>query len=185
MANGDIDLDELMDDEFLYSLDNESTENNALERPTWVVYDENHTTYKSWQAILALKEEKEKLITNYGKVANKKTPNSLYEISKSKVSKRVKVSAQGIFRTSKFSPSVLGFFDDINDDLRKLHENEQLKQKKRQINTGIRSKKKGIIAKSHQCIEKELNQLKAKKTKEVLDLAINKIPLDYKLKLGL
>jgi ABC-type sugar transport system ATPase subunit len=185
MANSDVDLDELMGNEFLDSLDDESAEIDVPERQTWVVDDENHTTYKSWQAILALKVKKENLITNYGKVANKKTPKSLYEISKSEVSERVKISAQGIFRSSTFSPSILGFFDGTNDDLRKFHENEQLKQKKRQINMGIRSKKKEVIAKSHQCIEKELNQLKAKTTKEVLDLAINKIPLDYKLKLGL
>lgn len=185
MANGDIDLDELIGDEFLESLDDNSAESDIPERPSWVVDDESHTTYKSWQAIMALKEEKEKSIKKFGKVANKKTPKSLYEISKSEVAKKVEISPQSIFRASTFSSLILGFFDDTNVDLLEFHEKEQMKQKNRQLSTGIRSKKKDVIVKSHQDIEKELNQLKAKTTKEVLDLAIDKIPLDLKLKLGL
>lgn len=184
MADKDIYLDELMSDKFLDSLNDEGAKNNVEERPDWVNDDESHTTYKSWQAILALKNEKEKNIKHYGKVADKKTSKYLYEISKSEISKEVGVSPQSIFRTSKFSQSVLDYFDSINTVLLKIHEKEQVKQKKRQINTGIRSKKKIIIVKSHQEIEKELNQLKAKTTKQVLDLAINQMPLDLKLKLG-
>jgi ABC-type sugar transport system ATPase subunit len=184
MVDDEIDLDELMSDKFLDSLNDEGAKNYVEERPDWVNDDENHTTYKSWQAILAFKEKKEISIKNYGKIADKKTSKYLYEISKSEVSKVVGVSPQSIFRASKFSQSVLDYFDSINAALLKKHEKEQVKQKKRQINTGIRSKKKIIIVKSHQEIEKELNQLKAKTTKEVLDLAINQMPLDLKLKLG-
>lgn len=184
MSNDAIDLDELMGAEFLEGLDN-NVESNTPERPNWVVNDENHTTYKSWQAIMALKEEKEKSINTFGKVTNKKTPKSLYEISKSEVANKVGISPQSIFRTSKFSPLILSFFDETNTALLALHEKEQTKQRHRQLRSGIRAKKKDVIVKSHQDIGKELNQLKAKTTKEVLGLAIDKMPLDLKLKLGL
>lgn len=184
MANDDIDLDELMSDKFLDSLNDEGAKNYLEESPVWVNDDVNHTTHKSWQAILSLKDKKEKNIKSYGKIADKKTSKYLYEISKSEVSRVVGVSPQSIFRTSKFSPFVLYYFDNINAELLKNHEKEQVKQKKRRINKGIRAKKKGIIVKSHQEIEKELNQLKAKATKQVLDLAINQMPLDLKLRLG-
>lgn len=185
MSNDIIDLDELMGDEFLDSLDENSAESETPERPSWVVDEESNTTYKSWQAIMALKEEKEKSIKKFGKIANKKTPKSVYEMSKSEVAKKVKISPQSIFRASKFSPLILSFFDEANAALLAFHEKEQIKQRRRQLSTGIRAKKKDMIVKSHQDIEKELNQLKAKTTKEILDLAIDKMPLDLKLKLGL
>ena len=80
IVDDEIDLDELMSDKFLDSLNDEGAKNNVEERPDWVNDDESHTTYKSWHAILALKNEKEKNIKHYGKVADKKTPKYLYEI---------------------------------------------------------------------------------------------------------
>ena len=185
MASDNIDLDELIGEEFLKTLDDKNIQLDTPDIPAWVVNDENHTTYKSWHAILELKKEKENRIKNYGRVGDRKTPKSLYVISKSEVAKKVRISPQSIFRASKFSELILDFFCEVNDLLHVSYEKEQIKQKKRQKNTGVRSLKKKAMVKSHQDIEKELNQLKAKTTKEVLDLAINKMPLDFRLKLGL
>ncbi|MDN3414538.1 MULTISPECIES: hypothetical protein [unclassified Pseudoalteromonas] len=185
MANDHIDLDELIGEKFLETLDDKYIQSHTPERPSWVIDDENHTTYKSWQIILVIKEEKEENIKKFGKVANNKTQRSLYKILKSEVAEKMEISSQSIFRTSKFSPSILKFFDEINIALLELYEKEQIKQRNRQKNTGIRSRKKQAIVRSHQDIENELNQLKARTTKEVLDLAIDKMPLDYRLKLGL
>ncbi|EAW26970.1 hypothetical protein ATW7_11155 [Alteromonadales bacterium TW-7] len=185
MASDNIDLDELIGEEFLKTLDDKNIQLDTPDIPAWVVNDENHTTYKSWHAILELKKEKENRIKNYGRIGDRKTPKSLYVISKSEVAEKMEISSQSIFRTSKFSPSILKFFDEINFSLLELYEKEQIKQRNRQKNTGIRSRKKQAIVRSHQDIENELNQLKARTTKEVLDLAIDKMPLDYRLKLGL
>ncbi|MEZ8916843.1 hypothetical protein AB4359_13530 [Vibrio splendidus] len=185
MDQTDFDLDELMSEEFLNDLDNVSARTEVLIKPDWVVGNESHTSYRSWEMILELKKEKEKNIKNYGKIANEKTPKSLYQITKSEVAKSLGVSAQSIFRMSKFSPMILGFFDETNSDLLKSYGKEQLKQRRRQMNTGIRAKKKDLIVKIHQDIDKELSELKAKTTKDVLDLAVDKIPLDLKVKLGL
>jgi len=184
MADDNLNIEAMMSDDFLESLSESNSDQVVTVVPEWVVDDIDHTTYKVWQAILQLQNKKELQIKCYGKVCTSKTPKSLYEIKKSEVASAVGISAQSIFRASKFSPLVLEFFNYINDILLEFHEKEQVKQKKRKINTGIRSKKKIIIVKSHQEIEKELNQLKAKATKEVLDLAINQMPLDLKLKLG-
>jgi hypothetical protein len=185
MADDYIDIDTMIEDEFLESLDEPKVEEVIPVTPEWVVDNNSHTTYKAWQAILKLKSRKQLGIKSYGKVCTSKTAKSLYEIKKSEIASEVGISAQSIFRTSSFSPFILSFFNEVNAALLIFHEREQQKQKKRQRISGIRSKNKETILKNHQGLEKELTLLKARTTKETLDLVINKMPLDFKLKLGL
>lgn len=175
-------LDELFTDDFLDSLDDDSTVEQSTPA-SWVVDDKDHTTYKAYHAILELKAQAETAIENFGEVETKKTPK-FYQLKKSHVAKTVGVSAQSIFNTSSFSPHIRAFFDDVNDELLKRHQTEQKKQLKRK-NTGIRRKKKEELVVSHQTIEKRYNDLKALKTEEVLNLSIEKMPIDLKAKLGL
>ncbi|MEZ9010469.1 hypothetical protein AB4251_15380 [Vibrio lentus] len=176
------DLDELFTDDFLDSLDDDSTVEQSVSA-SWVVDDKDHTTYKAYHAILELKAQAEKAIENFGEVETTKTPK-FYQLKKSHVAKAVGVSAQSIFNTSSFSPHIRTFFDDINDELLKRHQTEQKKQVKRK-NTGLRRKKKEVVVVSHQSLEKKYNALKALTTKEVLNLSIEKMPIDLKAKLGL
>jgi hypothetical protein len=185
MASNYVDLVELTGDEFLDRLDESILKKENLDNPPWVLDDINHTTYKAWQAILQLQKQKELNIKKYGKVATTKTSNSLYVIKKSEVSLLVGKSPQSIFRTSSFSHSIRIFLDKINCNLLEFHNDEQSKQRNRNKKTGIRNKAKVDIIGSHQNIEKELNKLKAMTTKNVLDLAINQMPLDLRRKLGL
>ncbi|USD58781.1 hypothetical protein J4N45_14605 [Vibrio sp. SCSIO 43140] len=185
MINDNSSLDELMSDDFLNSLECDSPISDVSSPPNWVVPDITHTTYRVWQSILALTETKKKNIQNYGKVASRKTPKALFEMTKAEVARDVNISAQSIFRASKFSASILDFFDETNAMLSDLHQKEQTRQVRRQINTGIRTKKKDAIVKIQQDMKVELRDLKAKTTKQVLDLAIDKMPLDLRLKLGL
>lgn len=180
----EFDIDEMASAEFLNSLDDSSVEQEESDVPSWVVNDVEQTTYKAWIAILVLKTDKLTRIKVFGKVATEKTPKSLYQIAKSEVSKQVGVSAQSIFRASSFSPDILDFFDEINKELLEAHKKEQVRQKNRH-ETGLRANKKEAIVKSHQSIESELASLKKKTTKDVLDLAVDNMALDIKLKLGL
>ena len=185
MTNKDVDLNELVSDEFLDTLDNIAPEVSRPVYPDWVIDNESDTTYKVYYAIVQLKEEKTKGIKNYGKVASNKTAKSLFEIKKSDVSRLVGVSAQSIFRGSKFSDLARNFFDDINEDLFIYYEKEQKKQINRHKATGLRLHKKEQIVRSHQSMEQELKSIKAKTTKQVLDLVVEQLPLDLRLKLGL
>ncbi|MCG9695063.1 hypothetical protein L1D55_25730 [Vibrio sp. Isolate22] len=187
MSNNDIDLDELMTGDFLDSLAEESQsaeKENTTDLPVWIEGDEKHTTYRAWQAILQLKAVKELDIKKFGQVATSKTPKSLYSMSKSEVAKRVGISAQSIFRTSSFSSSIVNFFNATNVDLLEIWELAQKKQINRH-RKGIRAKSKDEIRQSHQVIEKQLQELRAKTTKDILDLALENMPLDLRSKLGL
>lgn len=181
--HNDVDLDELMSDEFLDSLDDASTEPVQNEQPSWVVNEPEHTTHKAYHAILDLKKEAEEAILSFGEIATNKT-KKFYQIKKSNVAKVVGRSAQNIFNASSFSKDIEAFFDDVNQELLEMHELEQKKQLKRK-KTGIRVNKKEVIVQSHQSLEKKCNELKSRSTKETLDLAVAKMPLDLKAKMGL
>ena len=181
--HNDVDLDELMSDEFLDSLDDATTEPDHNEQPAWVVDNPNHTTHKAYHAILDLKKQAEEAIANFGEVATNKT-KKFYQIKKSNVANVVGRSAQSIFNTSSFSQDKKAFFDDKNHPLKQMHELEQNKQLKRK-KTGIRVKKKEVIVQSHQSLEKKYNELKRRSTKETLDLAAAGLPIDLKRALGL
>lgn len=175
-------LDELFTDGFLDSLDDDSTI-EQITLPTWVIDYKEHTTYRAYHAILELKAQAEMVIESFGEVETKKTPK-FYQLKKSNIARKVGVSAQSIFNTSSFSSDIRAFFDDVNDELLRKHQAEQKKQIRRK-KTGIRIKKKDQIVVSHQSLEKRYSALKALTTKEVLDLSIEKMPIDLKAKLGL
>ncbi len=182
MSNN-FELDKLMSDEFLDSLVDASDKSDQNEQPLWVVNKPEHTTYKAYHAILDLKKEAEKAISSFGEVATNKT-KKFYQIKKSKVADVVGRSPQSIFNASSFSKDIGAFFDDVNQELLKKHELAQSKQLKRK-RKGIRVNKKEVIVQSHQSLEKKYNELKARSVKETLDLAVAKIPLDLKAKMGL
>ncbi|MDF9389347.1 hypothetical protein A1QY_10420 [Vibrio anguillarum] len=175
-------LDDLLTDDFLDSLDDDATAEQSTP-PFWVVDDKEHTTYGAYHAILELKAQTETAIKNFGEVETKKTPK-FYKLKKSDIAKKVGVSAQSIFNTSSFSPHIRDFFDDVKDELLRKHQAEQKKQVRRK-KTGLRRKNKEQIVVSHQSIEKRYNDLKALKTQEVLNLLIETMPIDLKAKLGL
>ncbi len=179
----EFELDELMSDEFLDSLDDTETTPTDKKNPSWVIDEPKHTTYKAYYAILDLKEETQKAISSFGEVATKNT-KKFYQIKKSNVARIVGKSAQSIFNASSFSKDIENFFNKTNRELLELHEHEQKKQLQRK-KTGIRVKNKETIVRSHQSLDKKYNDLKARSTKEVLDLAIKKMPLDLKAKMGL
>ncbi|HIF9258719.1 TPA: hypothetical protein ACX6RA_001775 [Photobacterium damselae] len=177
MAN---ELDEMMSDEFLDSLDD--SQSPSTEKPSWVVDEPEHTTYKAYHAILGLEAEAQEAIKSFGKVATTKT-KKFYQIKKSNVAKIVGRSAQSIFNTSSFSEEVGRYFDEVNKALLELHEIEQKKQVQKK-KTGIRVKKKEVIVLSYQELEKKYNNVVSRSTKETLDLAIKNMPIDLKVKLG-
>ncbi|WP_229602951.1 hypothetical protein [Vibrio parahaemolyticus] len=116
--DADMNLDELLNDDFFDDLgepDASEIKSDTAEMPDWVG-DAGSTTHNAWRAINELKPKKINSIKKCKK-PNDKTAKSLYQISKADVSKLVGISAQSIFRTSSFSPSILAYFDDVNSEL--------------------------------------------------------------------
>lgn len=183
----DDDLDELMTDDFLSSLEDdiseEATDSTKHEKPPWVVDDESHTTYRAWQAILTLKEHKERGIASFGKVVDRKTPKSLYQLKKSEVAVVVGVSAQSIFRTSMFSEDILEFFDTTNKALLVLHDQEQKKQLTRHRSTGVRTRKKEELVDEVQVLRNKVKELESRQVQETLDLVLSQMPIDLRRRL--
>ncbi len=177
-------LDELFSTDFLDSLDDDSMVEKETSLPVWVVDDIDHTTNRAYHAILELKAQAETAIDYFGEVETPKTPK-FYQLKKSNVAKKVGVSAQSIFNTSSFSLHIRKFFDDVNVALRERHQAQQKKQLNRKKRTGLRTKRKEQIVESHQSLEKKYNDLKALKAEEVLNLSIERMPIDLRAKLGL
>ncbi|CAA0337102.1 conserved hypothetical protein [Alteromonas infernus] len=175
-------LNELLTDDFLNSLDDNS-EPEPSTKLSWLVDDEEHTTYKAYQAIIVSKAQAEKMIRDFGRIETSKTPK-FYQLKKSNIAEKVGVSAQSIFNMSSFSTDISDFFDAANIELLTLHQAEQKKQQRRK-KTGLRRKKKEMVVMSHQSLERKYNTLKALTTKAVLDLSIERMPSDLKAKLGL
>ncbi|MDO6444185.1 hypothetical protein Q4493_00205 [Colwellia sp. 1_MG-2023] len=181
----DRDLDELMSDEFLNSLEDpeHSKEPGKDAIPIWLSNDKAHTTRKAWEAILALKAEKEVSIKSLGKVADNKTAKSIYQIKKSEVSKVVGISAQSIFNASSFSRHLLRFFNDVNSDLLDTHKTEQKKQLSRIRKKGVRSKKKGELVEDVQDLRDRVRKLECFNVRETLNLLLSQLPLDLQRQL--
>lgn len=179
-------LDELMTDEFLSGLDSPSNNNEGLiDKPSWVKGGTGHTTFKAWRAILDLQAIKEKSIKNYGKVADRKTPKSLYQIKKSDVAEIVAIKSQSLFRTSGFSDDIRDFFDDVNSELLELFEIEQNKQRLRRKRTGVRSKCKPDLVDDVQVLREKVEELERQTVKDTLDLMLQRMPLDLRRKMGM
>lgn len=179
----DVKLDDMLKNSFLDDLD-ESMENYDVRpsKPSWVSDDENKTTHKAWTVINTLKLSKqESIILN--KKLSLKTAKSVYQIAKSEVSREVGITAQSIFRTSSFSCSILQYFDEVNAELHALFK-KMLSTHNSRKSMGVRNKKKEEVIKNYQTIVEELDLLKKKTVKDVLDLAVNKIPIDLRTKIG-
>ena len=180
----DIDeLDLLMTEEFLDSLNDFKVENTMPSIPEWVIGNSEHTTFKAWGVIIKLKNQKEHQIHIYGKVADNKTPKSLYQLTKSEVAKLVDVSPQSLFYSSGFSDDIRDFFKEINEKLYDIYELEQKKQKQRSKKSGVRIKKKGDLVDEVQLLRKTVKELEARTVKETLDLMLQNMPFDLRNKL--
>ncbi|MBM5108108.1 hypothetical protein HYN94_10850 [Vibrio parahaemolyticus] len=171
------DLDDLVSDEFLDSLDEEENKSRQeVSKPHWVKGG-NHTTHKAWEAILTLKKEKESNILTFGKIATSKTLKSVYQIKKSDVANIVGITAQSIFSSSSFSSEITDFLNEINASLLEIHTQEQGKQKKR-YTTGMRSKKKEDVVSEYQQLRSRVRELECRNVEETLELLIRQLPFD-------
>lgn len=177
-------LDELLSDDFLDSLDIDdvTTELGESVKPDWLPSNQNHLVYKGWEAILVLKAEKEKAIKEYKKIANNKTPKSLYEMKKTEVGRAVGDDQRYIFYgKGKHYEEICKFFDEQNEQLLNLFKDTQEKLASRQKSTGIRVQKKEQIVNGYQQLRDENEQLRRQNAKDMLDMSIGRLPLDLQI----
>lgn len=183
----DEDLDNLLSDDFLDSLDDEQSQEpkdtiaEESSIPDWVPNDENDTTYKAWKAICDLRDEKSAAIKDYKKVKDNTTKKSLYEINRSEVARVVDKAANNIFYGSgKSKGNLKRFLKAQNKDLLELFEKEQeaLGKDQPQKSTGIRAKKKEEVVKLYQELEDRYKRLQRTTAMAMLDESVSRLPLD-------
>ena len=182
----DKDLDELLSDDFLKSL--EATDGLATatepEPPSWVTNDKEHDSYKAWAVILKLKNEKNRSIEAYKKRISNNTPASVYKIKKSEVAAAVGKAPQNLFRgKADFCSRLVDFLDAQNKVLLTAFESEQEKLQHSKSATGLRAKKKKEIVGEYQVLRDIVTRLRRKHVKDTIDLAISRMPLDLQEKL--
>jgi hypothetical protein len=177
----DLDLDDVMSDDFLDNLDN--LENEVPSKTTkvalleWVNDDEEHISHKAWEALLALVEDKQKNIEQQLDVDNKPA-KKLYQIKKVEVATIVDVTPQALFGSLAFSNGLTDSFDKANRELQKLWDARQENLKVSPKNTGNRSKKKIVLVANVQQLTDALELHRCRTVKEVLEAAINQLPID-------
>lgn len=181
----DKELDDLLSDKFLASLEPEdSSVKDPLDVPDYLPNDENHTGYKAWKAIKHIRSIKEEMIKGYREIADSLTPKALYVIKKSEVGREIDRAAQNVFSgKASFCEPLSDFLDDENEALFTLFEKEQEMLKTESKQTGVRSKTKDKLVEEYQQMREELNALKHQNAKDMLDLAISRLPLDLQQKL--
>ncbi|MBU2919147.1 hypothetical protein KO505_14465 [Psychrosphaera sp. F3M07] len=181
----DKELDDLLSDDFLASLEPEdSSVKDPLDVPDYLPNDENHTGYKAWKAIKYIKSIKEEMIKDYREVADSQTPKSLYQIYKSEVGREIERAPQNVFSgKASFCEPLSDFLDKKNKELLTLFDEEQALLKVERKQTGSRGKRKDQVVYEYQQMREELNALKHQKAKDMLDLAISRLPLDLQQKL--
>lgn len=181
----DEELDKLMEDEFLDSLDDSDATTKVevtLIKPYWLPNDEQHLVYRGWEAILALRAEKEKSIKAYKKIANKKTPKGLYAMKKTDIGRAVGEDQHYIFYGKGESyQGICQFFDEQNDELLEVFESAQKALTGSQKSTGIRVQKKEQIVSEYQRLREDNELLRRQNAKDMLDLSIGRLPLDLQV----
>ncbi len=174
-------LDELLSDEFLSSLDQHVPSEVSDELlPDWVPMNENDTFHKSYKAILQLRSDKERDIKNYKQIANNQTPKGLYTIHKTDVGRAVDRSQQNIFSNKKNSlcAHITDFLQDVNKELFSLFEKEQALLNTKQKPTGVRVMHKEDLVKEYQQLREKYEALKCWNIQAVADEVISRLPLD-------
>jgi len=174
-------LDELLSDEFLSSLDEHSPADESDEIvPDWVPLDESDTFHKSYKAILQLRSEKEHDIKNYKQIASNQTPKGLYTIHKTDVGRAVDRRQQNIFSNKKnaLCVDISDFLEDINKELFILFKKEQALLNTKQKPTGIRVMHKEDLVKEYQQLREKYEALKCWNIQAVADEVISRLPLD-------
>jgi hypothetical protein len=180
----DKELAELMEDDFLDSLDDGDAQAKVEEpvKPDGLPSNKEHLVYRGWKAILALRAEKEKAIKAYKKIADKKTPKGLYEMKKTEVGRAVGKDQRYIFYgNGEAYEGICKFFDKQNEELLEIFEKAQKALTRTQKVTGIRVQKKEQIVSGYQRLRDENEFLRRQNAKDMLDLSIRRLPLELQV----
>jgi len=154
---------------------------NNLVLPDWV--SPSNSTLIIFKAINKLKESKLQFISIHTRAKDYKKKSN-YQIQVSEVSRKTQMANTTITHTSKYSPDVRRYLDDIND-LLIAEKNRKLDRIKKTRQAGTQQKRKDEIKKELQKTRKELCEAKERNATEQAQHVLSTLPLPIKRQLGL
>lgn len=154
---------------------------NKKPLPDWV--SEKNLTIEAYQLINQLKAERLLYIQKHNKVSDFET-KKVYQISANKIANSLGVATTTLISTSKYSPSLKAFLNEVNRELEDS-KNKKLETHKRTLTAGIRKRKKDELVLELQKARIELDQLKIRNAEEQVKQVFANLPLPLKRKLGI
>jgi len=172
-------------DSFYQDLDEQNKLRIASKVPKWV--SKNNRSWLAYNCICKLKEVKLKFIKK-SKLTKAFSQKKKFLITKVEVARAMdlmlsgysNISSQTLFSKNDFSIKLTAFFDEQNKELSKMAE-----IKIKNAKTSLRSRSKSELVSVAQENRVSLTKIKQNTALELLELTINRLPLDVKRKLDI
>ena len=164
-------FDEFLDHDIL------SPTESPVNRPSWV--SDKNSSSKAYDAIQKLFEIKKRYIRHHGNKVDY-LKKSLYQISKTEVAEQAGVRMQAIFHSVNYAAPLKKELDDKNKNLVAA---KDAKLERRY--SGNRAKKKEVIIEELKSAKARDKAISMATVDEVLELTLERVPLDVKRKLKL
>lgn len=147
---------------------------------SFLIVFKSNSSFAAYDAIRYFKHNKLVFIrANCSKTAYVKKSN--YLISKTEVARRVGVTPQSMFNTTTYSKDLTAFFVAINDDL----QSKAMARIYKKDAGSHASKRKSELLSIVQLKSSELNRVKQQTVCELMQLTLDKLPLDVRRRLQL
>lgn len=159
----------------------EAAKAQGVEHPEWV--SDKNASLKAWEYVEQLKKEKSLYIKRHSKVTDYLTQKP-YQIKGSDVATALNMSRTSLMNTSSYSPYFRKYLDSVNADLVIAKDASLQKAKKSPARGSIRSSKDELLQKNT-ALRKQISELEAQKSEELVRYAFDQLPLPIKKKIGI
>ena len=160
----------------------EALKESQPERPDWV--SEKNASLKAWEYVEELRKQKAVYIKRHHKVTDYLTKKT-YQIKGSEVADALGISRATLNNTSKYSPHFRKYLEGVNGELASAKEAKLQKTRQEGASRGsIRSSKDHLVSANAE-LRRQVAELEAQKTEELVRYAFDQLPLPIKKKLGI
>lgn len=156
--------------------------NKKVRPPRWASTKDS-TFNKAWKYVEEAKEVKALYIKKHFTVTDFSRKNN-YLITGAEISKALSINRTSLMNTSKASPKFREYLEKINANLCEAKDNK-LEEIRSDTSRGPERSSKAELVKANKELRKEVAELKAQKTAELVSQAFDELPLPVKRTLGI
>lgn len=149
--------------------------------PQWV--NARNASLKAWECVELLKKERLLFIQTHSRLSDYKK-KSHYQIKASEVARSLGISRATLMHTSSYSNNFSAHLQKVNEDLDAAKEKAVNNASKSNSRGSIRSSKDDLLIRNRE-LKRRINELEVEKTERLVDVALEKLPLPIRRKLGL